>query len=385
MRKLIFSIVVLTSALSYNLLAQQGDNGSTETMDPKAAGYYNSAIQSMKAEQYENTIKFLDSSLAIAKDYRIYYLQGQANLKLGNTTAAITSFDEVVKSNATYDNGWMALGNAHLANKDYDLAINDFNKVIEVTKNEDSKTKAKESIDFAMNTKAIEFYNKGNDLNKQGNLEEALKYYDQALAISKDSKFYYQKGVVYTKLKKYKEAETELKTAISLNENFDLGYVALGNVQTVNKDFDLAVQSYEKALAVTQNENLKTSIQESISKTHFSAGNNLYTEKKYDKAIESFNKSISINPSDISYLGLAKCYVEKKKYAEAVTALDSTKTLQKSVTDGAIAYYKGLVHLNKGEDSKALEQFNISVNDASYKKASQSQIDYLKKKQSGKK
>lgn len=380
MKKQMFLIIGLLSFFSGSLFAQQNENGSNETMDPKAAGYYNSAIQSMKAEQFENTLKYLDSSLAVSKDYRIYYLQGQANLKLGNTSAAIASFDETTKLNANYDNGWMALGNAHLANKDYDLSINDFNKVIEVTKNEESKTKAKESIYFALNTKAIEFYNKGNDLNKQGNLEEALKSYDQAISISKDSKFYYQKGVVLTKLKKYKEAEAELKTAISLNENFDLGYVALGNVQTVNKDFDLAIQSYEKALTVTQNENLKTSIQESISKTHFSSGNSLYSEKKYDKAIESFNKSISISPSDMSYLGLAKSYIEKKKYADAITALDSTKTLQKSVTDGAIAYYKGMVHLNKGEDSKALEQFNISVGDANYKKASQSQIDYLKKK-----
>lgn len=385
MKKLVFLLIVLSGVYQLNTLAQQNDNSTGETLDPKSAGYYNSAVQSMKAEQYETTLKFLDSSLAITKDYRFYYLQGQANLKLGNTVAAINSFNETVKLNANYDNGWMALGNAHLANKDYDLAVNDFNKVIEVSKNEDSKSKAKESIDFAMNTKAIEYYNKGNELNKQGNLEDALKNYDQAISISRDSKFYYQKGVVLTKLKKYKEAETELKTAISLNENFDLGYVALGNVQTVNKDFDIAIQSYEKALTVTQNENLKSSIQESISKTYFAAGNAYYSDKKYDKAIESFNKAISVAPSDISYLGLAKSYIEKKKYGEAITALDSTKTLQKSVTDGAIAYYKGLVHLNKGEDSKALEQFNISVNDANYKKASQSQIDYLKKKQSGKK
>lgn len=385
MKKQMFLIIGIFSFFLGSLFAQQNDNGSTETMDPKAAGYYNSAIQSMKAEQYENTLKYLDSSLVFAKDYRIYYLQGQANLKLGNTSAAITSFVETTKLNANYDNAWMALGNAHLANKEYDQAISDFNKVLESSTNEESKSKAKESIDFALNTKSIEYYNKGNELNKQGNLEEAIKNYDMALSISKDSKYYYQKGVVLTKLKKYKEAETELKTAISLDENFDLGYVALGNVQTANKDFENAVKTYEKALTVTKNEDLKSSITESISKTYFSAGNSLYTEKKYDKAIENFNKSLSISPLDLSYLGLAKSFIEKKKYSDALTALDSVKSNQKSVTDGAIAYYKGLIHLNKGEDSKAIEQFNISVNEASYKKASQSQLDYLKKKNSGKK
>lgn len=380
-----FFLGVLLSILSLSSFAQQSDNSSEESMDPKAAAFYNSAIQLMKAEQYENALLSLDSSLMVSKDYRIYYLQGQANLKLGKTNEAITSYNECNKLKPNYDLGWLACGNARLANKDYDGAINDFKKVVEISSNEDLKMKAKESIDFALNTKSIEFYNKGNDLNKQGNLEEAIKNYDLAIAISKDSKYYYQKGVVLTKLKKYKEAEAELKTSISLNENFDLGYIALGNIQTVNKDYENAVKSYEKALTVAQDEKLKSSIQESISRTYFSAGNSSYSEKKYDKAIDFFNKSISVSASDLSYLGLAKSYVEKKKYSDAIASLDSVKSLQKTVTDGAIAYYKGLIHLNKGEDSKATEQFNISVTDANYKKASQSQLDYLKKKNSGKK
>ena len=138
-------------------------------------------------------------------------------------------------------------------------------------------------------------------------------------------------------------------------------------------------------MTVAQDEKLNSSIQESISRTYFSAGNSSYSEKKYDKAIDFFNKSISVSASDLSYLGLAKSYVEKKKYSDAIASLDSVKSLQKTVTDGAIAYYKGLIHLNKGEDSKATEQFNISVTDANYQKASQSQLDYLKKKNSGKK
>jgi hypothetical protein len=39
--------------------------------------------------------------------------------------------------------------------------------------------------------------------------------------------------------------------------------------------------------------------------------------------------------------------------------------------------------MNKGEESKAIESFTIALNDPNYKKASQSQIDYLKAKQKG--
>jgi tetratricopeptide (TPR) repeat protein len=186
---------------------------------------------------------------------------------------------------------------------------------------------------------------------------------------------------VLSKLNKNKEAEDALKSAVAINDSFDLGYVALASLQTVNKDYAGAVKSYEKALSVTANENLKTTIKESISKTYLAAGNNSYKDKKYDQSIEWMMKSITNSPSDAAYFGLAKAYIEKKKYADAITALDSTKTMQKTVTDGAIAYYRGLIQLNKGEDSKAIDSFSAALNDPTYKKASQTQIEYLKKKQ----
>ena len=383
MRKLFFLIVVYTCFIPFIVNAQETDVSSNGTMDPKAAIHYNNAVQFMKAEKFEDALKSIDSSLMISKEHKSYYLQGQANIKLGKTADAINSFGESVKLNPNYDLGWMASGNAHLVLKEYDLAINDFNKVAEVTKDPNIKSKADESIKFTINTKSIDFYNKGNELYKQNKFEEAILSYDQALSISKDPKYYYQKGLAFSKLSKNKEAEDALKSAIVLNDSFDIGYVALASLQTVNKDYEGAIKSYEKALAVTKNENLKTSLKESVSKTYLSAGNNSYKDKKYDQSIEWLLKSINDSPSDAAYLSLAKAYIEKKKYNDAITALDNAKTLQKTVTDGAIAYYRGLAQMNKGEESKAIESFTIALNDPNYKKASQAQIDYLKAKQKG--
>lgn len=383
MKKPFFLIIIFSCLMSTIITAQQTDATSNGTMDPKAAIYYNSAIQFMKAEQYENAIASIDSSLMIAKDYRAYQLQGQAYQKLGKTSEALISFNESVKLNPDYDMGWMSLGNANLASKEYEQAINNFKKVAEVTKDSNTKSKAEESVNYTLGVQSIEFYNKGNELYKQNKFDEAILSYDQALTISKDPKYYYQKGLAFSKLSKNKEAEDALRSSVALNDSFDIGYVALASIQTVNKDYDGAIKSYEKALAVTKNENLKTSIYESISKTYLAAGNNSYKDKKYDQAIDWMLKSITNSPSDVAYLGLAKSYIEKKKYAEAISALDSSKTLQKTVTDGAIAYYRGLVQMNKGEESKAIESFTIALTDPNYKKASQAQIDYLKAKQKG--
>ncbi|NWF88594.1 MAG: tetratricopeptide repeat protein [Ignavibacteriaceae bacterium] len=383
MKQTAFLAILILFFASYFGKAQQTENNSVEPMDPKAATYYNSAVQFMKTEQYEDALKSLDSSLSAAKDYRIFYLQGQANLKLGRVSDARNSFNECTKLNSNYDMGWMASGNANLALKEYDLAINDFKKVVEVSKDVKVKTEGEESIKFAVNAKSIELYNKGNELNKQSKFEEAIQLYDQAFAIVKDPKYLYQKGLVLSKLTKNKEAEEVLKSSVALNDSFDIGYVALASLQIVNKDYNGAIKSYEKAMLVTTNENIKKSIPESISKTYLAAGNNAFKDKKYDQSIDWMLKSISNSPSDAAYFGLAKAYIEKKKYNDAVTALDNAKSVQKTVTDEAIAYYKGMIHLNKGEDSKAVEFFTVAVKDATYKKAAQAQLDYLKAKQKG--
>lgn len=381
MKKLFFLSGIFTFFVFMEIDAQQTD--TTETMDPEAAIHYNNAIQSMKAEKYEDALKSLDSSLIIAKDYRSYFLQGQAYLKLNKIDNAKQSFSECLKMNPNFDMGWMASGNAHLAAKEYEQAENDFKKAAEVTKDPELKKNAEESIKLISNTKSIDLFNQGNEFYKQNKFEEAVKSFDQALSLLKDQRYYYQKGLALLKLNKNKEAEDAFKSAIAVNDSFDLAYVAVASLQTANKDYEGALKSYEKALSVTTNENLKGSIRDASLKTYLIAGNNAYKEKKYDQSIEWMLKSLAVSPSDEAYLGLAKAYIEKKKYNDATAALDSAKAIKKTITDGAIAYYTGLIQLNKGEDNKAIESFTAALNDPVYKKASQAQIEYLKAKQKG--
>jgi len=381
MKKLFFLSGIFTFFVFMEIDAQQTD--TTETMDPEAAIHYNNAIQSMKAEKYEDALKSLDSSLIIAKDYRSYFLQGQAYLKLNKIDNAKQSFSECLKMNPNFDMGWMASGNAHLAAKEYEQAENDFKKAAEVTKDPELKKNAEESIKLISNTKPIDLFNQGNEFYKQNKFEEAVKSFDQALSLLKDQRYYYQKGLALLKLNKNKEAEDAFKSAIAVNDSFDLAYVAVASLQTANKDYEGALKSYEKALSVTTNENLKGSIRDASLKTYLIAGNNAYKEKKYDQSIEWMLKSLAVSPSDEAYLGLAKAYIEKKKYNDATAALDSAKAIKKTITDGAIAYYTGLIQLNKGEDNKAIESFTAALNDPVYKKASQAQIEYLKAKQKG--
>ncbi|MCX6151440.1 MAG: tetratricopeptide repeat protein [Ignavibacteriales bacterium] len=382
MKKLILTANIFLLILITSVIAQQ-DTSNTPTMDPKAATYFNNAVQNLQNQKYEVVVAYADSSLQIAKDYKTYMLKGDALIKLNKYAEAKDAFNASLmlnKNEAAYNR----LANSQLLLKEYDDAIATYEKVLQMSQNAEMKKKAQESIAFVKNTKAIEFFNKGNELSKENKFDEAIKNYNMALSINdKDARTYYQKGLTLSKMNKEDEAESVLKKATETDNSFDLAYIALAGLQTKKGAYDNAVKSYEKVIEVSKNENLKAAAKEGIGRTYIVVGNADYKAKKYDKSIEDFNKSIANGSSESAYLGLAKSFIEKKQYENALKSLDSVVVYKKMITDGAINYYKGLIYFNKGDNKKAVEFFTAGLTDATYKKACQSQIDFIKAKEKG--
>ncbi|MGE5400001.1 MAG: tetratricopeptide repeat protein [Ignavibacteriales bacterium] len=386
MKKVIFMLNICILFLFSSAYAQQTDTTSSKPMDPKAAQYYNRGVEEMKAGNFPGAVVSFDSSLQVQKDFRTYLLKGQALMKQGNLQDAKAAFLSSFAEDSTNDQTAYALGNVNLALKVYPEAIYYYEKAANITKNPTIKSDAESSIKLAQQNTAIEFYNKGNELQKENKFDEAIQNYDRSLQITSDYRTYYQKGVVLSKMKKTEDAIKSFNQSIAINDSFDLAHVALAGALTIQKDYEGALKNYEKALSITTNDNLKTGIKEGIGTTYLLLGNNSMKEKKYDKAIDYFKKASEGN-SDQAYLGLAKAYIEKRQYDNALSTLDKVEQNKKTVTDGAIAYYRGVVNLEKGDKAKAVDNFKLAAKDPVYKKASESQIARLnaEKEQSKKK
>ncbi len=198
-----------------------------------------------------------------------------------------------------------------------------------------------------------------------------------------DPKTHFQKGITLSKMEKSDDAEKSFNAAIAADPTFDLAYLALAGLLTKKNDYDGAIKNYEKVIEVSKNPTLVNSAKEGESRTYLVAGNTAIKEKKYDKALDYFTKANEKAGSDQAFLGLAKAYNEKRQYDNALKSLDSTVALKKTVSDGAIAYYRGLIYFNKGDNTKALENFKAGLTDPTYKKACQSQIDFINAKLKG--
>jgi tetratricopeptide (TPR) repeat protein len=367
-----FSILALFTLLSISTPAQQPD--STHKMDINAAVYYNKSVEAMKVNNLKDAEVFIDSSLAVSHDYRIVFLKGQICFKLSNWDCAAKQFEECIILDKTSEPAYVQLAAAYNNQKLYDKAIAVNRDLIKLTQDPQKKSDAEARINDMQQTIAIEYYNQGIDLSKSSKFDEAIAMFDKSLLIKKDPKVYLTKGVTLSKMQKPDEAITEIKSAIALDSTYDLAYYTLGGMYFASKDYKNALPNYLKAQELTKIEALKNNSKESLKAVYFQLGTASYSEKKWDAAIENFNKSNEQVEYDQAYLWLGKTYTEKKKYDLALQSFDKALSVKKTVTEGAIGYYKGAMYKQKGDLDKAIEFFKQGLTDEKFKKACQSEI-----------
>lgn len=231
--------------------------------------------------------------------------------------------------------------------------------------------------DNAMNPKAAELYNKGNDLMKAGNYVDAIKNYDAALNVEKDYRIYYQKGIALKKGNKLEEAKEAFNAGIKLNPEFDIAYNGLGSVYFALGEMDAAIQNFEMFEKKTKKANLKQTAKEYISRSYAKKGADALNDGSSQKAIEFLTKAVANFNYDAAYLSLAKAYVEDGQNDKAIEAANNALKYRESISKGGPYYYLGLAYKNKGDNSKAAENFKLSTSDATYKKIAEHELSTL--------
>ncbi len=239
-------IVIIISLFAIN------DSFSQE-MKPDAAKFYNSGNEQLKAGDYQAAINSYDQALQHDKDYRIYYQKGIALKKLNKNAEAIPVFQEVIKLNPKFDGAYNALGGSYFAVSQMENAISSFEKVIEVSQNNNVKTKAKEYI-------CRSYAKLGRDLLSNGDAAKAI--------------------------------EVLLKGVAQFN--YDAAYLTLAQAYYENGDYDKAINAAENALKYRS----------SISKggAYYYMGLAYKNKQDLTKAKENFN----LAKTDVSYKKVAE-------------------------------------------------------------------------------
>ena len=229
-----------------------------------------------------------------------------------------------------------------------------------------------------MKPEAGKLYNAGNKLLKSGDYMGAVAEYDKALAIDKDYRTYYQKGMALKKANKYEDARDSFEDCLKVNPNFDAAYNALGGVYFSLGKYQEAADNFEKVIETTKNNAVKKMVQSNIALAYTKLGTIAISDGNSSKAIEYLEKAVSNSDYDAAYLALAKIYNETGKYDESIKAAENALKYRKTITAGGPYYYLGLDYKSKGDMEKAKEMFTNAKKDATYRKTAEYELAALK-------
>lgn len=226
-----------------------------------------------------------------------------------------------------------SMGNIYLVLKQYDLAIEQFNKSLEI------ENKSENKLGLAIN-----YQNIGYAKEAKGLLNEALKDYQTSLKYNENINSDIGKvicfnsiGKIYIKQQKYDEAITLLQDALAkalkIEDQYYIAtsYTNLGWLETLTNKEDLAEQHLKKAIEISDNYNLLTSKIEALqylSKNYANKGVFDLALRDY-KIADSLERTIN-NQRNLSYINDLIIKYESESKTNTIKALANENELVKS-------------------------------------------------------
>lgn len=226
-------------------------------------------------------------------------------------------------------------GIAFYGQKQYDLAIDNFTKTLNLSPN------------FANGFvyRGLSYYNKKE-------YASAMQDYNKAIILDPVNKIaFFNRGLVYYARTEYDAAIKDFITILNLDPTYINAYQYRGLSYYAKAQYDLAIQDYTRFLNQNPNDTY----------TYTSRGNAYYAKMQYDLAIQDYSKAITLNPGDYyTYSMRGLSYTSKNEQDNALKDYDKALSLNPAFAE--VYYYKGYSLFIKKEYDLAIAEFNKVIN-----------------------
>ncbi|KAB2001796.1 hypothetical protein ES319_D11G019700v1 [Gossypium barbadense] len=217
------------TAIKHYTTAMELDEGDISYITNRAAVY-------LEMGKYEDCIKDCDKAVERGRELRSdYKMIARALTRKGTALAKMAK-----------------------CSKDYEPAIETFQKALTEHRNPDTLKKLNDAEKAKKDLEQQEYYDpkiadeereKGNECFKQQKYPEAVKHYTESLRRNpKDPKAYSNRAACYTKLGALPEGLKDAEKCIELDPTFSKGYTRKGAVQFFMKEYDKALETYQEGL-----------------------------------------------------------------------------------------------------------------------------------------
>jgi tetratricopeptide (TPR) repeat protein len=245
-------------------------------------------------KNYDKSIEKYSKAISIYPDGWLYYLRALSYIELGKFKEANNDLTKSISiSKDTTNDSWALVENrlidiywdrAYTFEKldNYNSAILDYNKIIELSDNPGSETYLNRARNY--------FLNNRNDL--------AMNDYNKAISIDpNNAKVYMERGYFYQYwLKKETDALKDYSQAILLDDNFIPPYYYRALIYGGQNQPLKAIEDFNKVIRSEENPDAET---------YFYRGLAYNDLENFSKSILDFNKSIEIDPK------FTKSYIQR--------------------------------------------------------------------------
>ncbi len=265
---------------------------------------------------------------------------GDAHNASGQSDEAISAYQKAVAANSYYWMNHNALGNAYFAQGDSAKALPEYQKLIEI------------AGDNPMGYEGV-----GSVYLRQGQWSEAIPQFQKALALAPDSPTYSNLGTAYFFLKNYDQAAKMYEKAVAMTPNDEQLLGNLGDAYRWSGHSAQAGSAYGKAISLAFQE-----LQINPRSATIMSDLGLLYAKKGDaaNALQYTQQARSINPNDIQLM-----YSEAQVKTMVGKPEEALKSLRRALEKG----YSAQEAWNDPElqELQALPQFSQLVNQFSKK------------------
>jgi tetratricopeptide (TPR) repeat protein len=237
-----------------------------------------------------DSLKIKPQIEAKPNDAQSYFNRGKANIAKGQYDQAISDYTKAIELNPNSAEAYRLRGDAYLFFKgQLDLAISDYNKVLEI-RPKDSGT----------------YLNLGVAYGNKGQYDLAISDFNKALEINPSyAEAYDNRGSAYVAKGQYDQAISDFNKVLEINPRNPGAYTNRGTAYMNKGQYDQAISDHTKALEINPK----------FAGAYYNRGNAYMKKGQYDQAISDFNKVLEINPRDAqAYSRRGRCYYFKKEY-----------------------------------------------------------------------
>ncbi|MEJ2295330.1 MAG: tetratricopeptide repeat protein, partial [Candidatus Lokiarchaeota archaeon] len=310
-----------------------------------------SSLRKLAQKDYEGAVNELYAAISIAKILPAKEDENQELEKLK---------DSVNKVFISQINEILVEGKAFLTQKQYNEALEIFNKAMDIT----NKMYLNEIMEEEINKiKSLIYQAELKDLVGRGDLVEEQKKFERELE-KLDKKMEYAKTIV-DEQRRFEEMN-KIKLAVDEVHSSEIKLIVEQGNQLANSDQYLdGFEFFEKAMRI--NDMIESSeykdkvpIKTNYKNQLINKSNKEIAANKFDDAIEDCEKALELDSTHIdAYFFIGVAYSHKQQYDKAIAsfkkALDLTKNHAKSWN------HMGLVYVKKKEYDQAIECYNQAI------------------------